>query len=100
MAERRKCSPIPTWCGLTSVTATSSGRPSMLRAEHISVAYGVHRALEDVSVRVEPGEVCVILGANGAGKSTLLKAIAGLVHPQVGATIRVGDEELTGMAAN
>jgi branched-chain amino acid transport system ATP-binding protein len=70
----------------------------MLRAEHITVAYGAHRALEDVSVRVEPGEVCVILGANGAGKSTLLKAIAGLVHAQPGARIRVGDDDLTGVA--
>src|SRR5687767_13165592 len=52
----------------------------MLRAEHVSVAYGAHRALDDVGLRVDAGEVVVMLGANGAGKSTLLKAIAGLVR--------------------
>jgi branched-chain amino acid transport system ATP-binding protein len=51
----------------------------MLRADHIGVVYGAHRALEDVSLRVGDREIVVILGANGAGKSSLLKAIAGLV---------------------
>lgn len=45
----------------------------------ISVSYGQHQALKDVSLTVKPGEVVVILGANGAGKSSLLKSIAGLV---------------------
>jgi branched-chain amino acid transport system ATP-binding protein len=67
----------------------------MLRAEHISVAYGAHRALEDVTLHVAPGEIVVILGANGAGKSTLLKAIARLIRPAPGATIAVNDNELT-----
>jgi branched-chain amino acid transport system ATP-binding protein len=72
----------------------------MLRAEHISVSYGAHRALEDVSVRVEPGEICVILGANGAGKSTLLKTIAGIVHAAPGAVVTFEDESLNGKPAN
>ena len=50
----------------------------MLEVRNLSVAYGQHRALEDVSIRVEPGEIVVILGANGAGKSTLLGTIAGI----------------------
>jgi branched-chain amino acid transport system ATP-binding protein len=70
-----------------------------LEAKHISVAYGAHRALDDVSVRVERGEICVILGANGAGKTTLLKAIAGLV-PAPGASVTIDDEELHGKAPN
>jgi branched-chain amino acid transport system ATP-binding protein len=72
----------------------------MLRAEHLTVAYGAHRALEDVSVRVNQGEICVILGANGAGKSTLLKAIAGLVHPQPGAEITIGNHDAAAAAPN
>lgn len=68
----------------------------MLRAEHLTVAYGAHRALEDVSVHVERGEICVILGANGAGKTTLLKAIAGLVTLQPGAAVSIGDIDLAG----
>ena len=50
----------------------------MLRVDHLSVAYGQHRALDDVSVQIAKGEVVVILGANGAGKSSLLRTIAGL----------------------
>ena len=65
----------------------------MLRVEHVSVSYGPHRALDDVSVRVEPGEIVVILGANGAGKSTLLKAIAGLIKAP-GAAVTIEDAEL------
>jgi len=59
----------------------------MLRLEHISVAYGKHEALHDVSIDVEAGRTTVILGANGAGKTTLLKTIAGLVRPRPGGRI-------------
>ena len=59
----------------------------MLRLEHISVAYGKHEALHDVSLDIEMGRTTVILGANGAGKTTLLKAIAGLVRPRPGGRI-------------
>jgi len=59
----------------------------MLRLEHISVTYGKHEALHDVTLDVEAGRTTVILGANGAGKSTLLKTIAGLVQPRPGGRI-------------
>jgi branched-chain amino acid transport system ATP-binding protein len=59
----------------------------MLRLEHISVAYGKHEALHDVTLDVEAGRTTVILGANGAGKTTLLKTIAGLVRPRPGGRI-------------
>src|SRR5919109_4134960 len=59
----------------------------MLRLEHISVVYGKHEALHDVSLEAEGGGTTVILGANGAGKTTLLKAVAGLVRPRPGGRI-------------
>ena len=59
----------------------------MLRLEHVSVAYGKHEALRDVSLEIEASRTTVILGANGAGKTTLLKAIAGLVRPLPGGRI-------------
>jgi branched-chain amino acid transport system ATP-binding protein len=59
----------------------------MLRLEHISVAYGKHEALHDVSLEIEPSRTTVILGANGAGKTTLLNTIAGLVRAQPGGRI-------------
>lgn len=51
----------------------------MLECRGVSVRYGRHQALAEVSIRVSPGEIAVILGANGAGKTTLLNTIAGLV---------------------
>ena len=51
----------------------------MLECRGLSVRYGRHQALDDVSLRTAAGEIVAILGANGAGKTTLLQAIAGLV---------------------
>jgi branched-chain amino acid transport system ATP-binding protein len=66
----------------------------MLEVAGLSVLYGKHAALTDVSLSVAPGEIVVILGANGAGKTTLLKAIAGLVPPRSGARIGLGGCDL------
>ncbi|MBF9043104.1 ATP-binding cassette domain-containing protein [Rhodobacterales bacterium HKCCE4037] len=68
----------------------------MLEVRGISVSYGQHRALEDVSARVKPGEIVVILGANGAGKSTLLKAISGICEGKVSGSVTLDGQELTG----
>jgi branched-chain amino acid transport system ATP-binding protein len=67
----------------------------MLEAVGVSVSYGRHRAVEDVAVTVERGEIVVMLGANGAGKSTLLRAVAGLVAKRAGARVTVDANEIT-----
>jgi branched-chain amino acid transport system ATP-binding protein len=54
----------------------------MLRLEDVSAAYRGLKALQGVSMTVEPGEIVAVVGANGAGKSTLLKSIAGQVPSQ------------------
>jgi branched-chain amino acid transport system ATP-binding protein len=59
----------------------------MLRIEHISVAYGKHEALHDVTLDVAASRTTAILGANGAGKTTLLKTVAGLVRARPGGRI-------------
>jgi branched-chain amino acid transport system ATP-binding protein len=58
--------------------------PPLLEVSGLAVHHGQLRALDDISLRVFPGEVYAIIGANGAGKSTLLRTIAGLHHPTAG----------------
>lgn len=69
----------------------------MLEIRGLSVNYGLHRVLDDVSLDVAPGEIVVILGANGAGKTTLLKSVGGLVVPRDGSGIVLDGTSLTGM---
>jgi ABC-type branched-subunit amino acid transport system ATPase component len=69
----------------------------MLDVNGVSHAYGRHKALDEVSIRLRAGEAVAILGANGAGKTTLLNAIAGLVRP-LGGSIRFEGKELVGLS--
>ncbi len=63
----------------------------MLEVSHLSVAYNGIAAVDDVSLRLEPGQIVTVIGPNGAGKSTLLNAVMG-VHPGVGSvTLRGAD---------
>jgi branched-chain amino acid transport system ATP-binding protein len=71
----------------------------MLDVSGVSVRFGEFAALSDVSVRVDAGEIVVLLGANGAGKSTLFRALIGLV-PLAGGSIRCGGEDVTGQPAH
>jgi branched-chain amino acid transport system ATP-binding protein len=72
----------------------------MLEVRNLSAAYGMHRALADVSINVDEGEIVVILGANGAGKSSLLRAIAGMCEGQVQGEVFLDGEPLAGISAD
>ncbi len=77
---------------------TTTASPPMLRVQNLAVSYGAIRALHDVSLEVNTGEIVTLLGANGAGKTTTLRAISGLV-PVRGGKIHwqgrcLGDERL------
>lgn len=65
----------------------------MLKLEHITKTYPGVKALHDVSLGFEQGEVHALLGENGAGKSTLIKIIAGAIAPDVGGKIIFDDRE-------
>jgi branched-chain amino acid transport system ATP-binding protein len=71
----------------------------MLEISGLSVAYGKHRALDDVKLSVAQQEIVVILGANGSGKTSLLKAIAGIV-PKSSAQVSLSGRDLQKMRAN
>jgi branched-chain amino acid transport system ATP-binding protein len=72
----------------------------MLEVSDISVAYGQHRALTNVALQVNRGEIVVILGANGAGKSSLLKAIAGIVPSLPGKRVVLAGHDLSELPAH
>ena len=71
----------------------------MLDVNGLTHAYGRHKALDEVSIRLRAGEAVAILGANGAGKTTLLNAVAGLIRPN-GGSIRFQGTELAGLSAH
>ena len=56
----------------------------MIETQNLSKRYGRIQAVDDVSFRVEPGQVLGFLGPNGAGKSTTMKMIAGFLTPSSG----------------
>jgi branched-chain amino acid transport system ATP-binding protein len=57
---------------------------SLLKVETLAVSYGPIKAVHDLSVTVDQGEIVTLLGANGAGKSTSLQAMVGLLPIQRG----------------
>jgi branched-chain amino acid transport system ATP-binding protein len=68
----------------------------MLEIKGINVFYGAIQALDDVSIKVNPGEIVAIIGSNGAGKSTLLRTISGLIRARTG-TISYDGTDITDM---
>jgi branched-chain amino acid transport system ATP-binding protein len=66
----------------------------VLEVENVSVHYGAIRAVQDVSLRVEAGEIVALLGPNGAGKTSLISAIARLI-PISGGRIVLSGKDIT-----
>lgn len=55
--------------------------------EHMTVAYGKHTVLNDVTLEVPQGKVCVLIGRNGCGKSSLLRTVSQTVRPRAGQVV-------------
>ena len=68
----------------------------MIELKDVSMAYMERSILDNVCLKVEAGEIMVVIGPSGAGKSTLLRLIIGLVKPTAG-EIWVDGHEISGM---
>ncbi|MGW4337246.1 branched-chain amino acid ABC transporter ATP-binding protein/permease [Rhodococcus koreensis] len=72
-----------------------SGR--VLVVAGISKAFGGNQALDNASLRAEPGTITALIGPNGSGKTTMLNMICGFYRPDSG-RILIGDTEVQGKA--
>jgi len=72
-----------------------------IRLESLSKHYGsgasLVKAVDDVTLRVAPGELFFLLGPSGCGKTTLLRMIAGLIDPTAG-RVFLDEKDVTGLA--
>jgi ABC-2 type transport system ATP-binding protein len=66
----------------------AAATPSAIEVKNFSYSFKNHKALDDISFRVEPRSLHGFVGPNGAGKTTTLKAICTLLEPQAG-SVRV-----------
>ena len=64
---------------------------SVVEIREVTKRFGETPALDDVTLRIEEGELFALLGPSGSGKTTLLRAIAGFVDPDAGTISIDGD---------
>ena len=66
----------------------------MLKIEHLTKTYGEKKAVNDLSLHIQPGEIYGFIGHNGAGKSTTIKSAVGILKFDTG-TITINGKSLT-----
>ncbi len=67
---------------------------AIVRAESVTKTFGAVRALDDVSLEIEPGIIYGLLGPNGAGKTTLIRVLTTLLRPDSGSAWVAGIDAL------
>src|SRR2546421_2420436 len=68
---------------------------ALLYLDAVSVSFDGFKALNDLSLTVEPGEMRAIIGPNGAGKTTMMDVITGKTRPDKGDVYFDGSHDLT-----
>src|SRR5207248_5084828 len=81
--------------GSDGVISMPSKRPS-LRLEDVKMYFGGVKAVDGVSIAVEPGQVHGLIGPNGSGKSTLVNVVTGVYAP-TGGEIKLGTRLLNSL---
>ena len=69
----------------------------LLALDDVSIAFGGLRAVQGVSLAVQPGTLSALIGPNGAGKTTLFALISGFLVPHAG-RVRFDGHDITGLA--
>ncbi len=64
----------------------------VLRSEHLTIRFGGHAAVDDVSCGFVPGRLTAIVGPNGAGKTTYFNLLSGQLRPSSGRILFDGDD--------
>ena len=64
----------------------------LLRSEHLTIRFGGHAAVDDVSCGFVPGRLTAIVGPNGAGKTTYFNLLSGQLRPSSGRILFDGDD--------
>src|SRR6202008_3985871 len=67
---------------------------AILEVEGISKSFGGVRAVDDVTMRLLPGEIVGLIGPNGAGKTTLVNLMTGVLRPSSG-VVRFSGRDVT-----
>jgi sodium transport system ATP-binding protein len=82
-----------------AIPSEAAGRPAvqaiLIVFSKLTKAYGDRVAVQDLTFRVAPGEIYVLLGANGAGKTTALRCLATLLTPTSGTAVIAGHDVRT-----
>jgi len=66
----------------------------LISAENIVAGYGGEPVLNGIDIKIDAGQIGVIVGPNGAGKSTVLKSVFGLIRPSEG-RVELAGEDIT-----
>ena len=66
----------------------------LVEIRNVTKIFGSHYAVDDVSLKIYPGEFFSLLGASGCGKTTLLRMLAGFERPDTGRLL-IGGEDMT-----
>jgi urea transport system ATP-binding protein len=75
--------------------ASASDQQSLLYLDGVTVSFDGFRALNGLSLVVDPGEMRAVIGPNGAGKTTMMDVITGKTRPQAGRALFRGQSDLT-----
>ncbi|MGV8970302.1 MAG: ABC transporter ATP-binding protein [Microbacteriaceae bacterium] len=81
----------------TGEASVETAPPGTIELINVVKTYGNARAVDDLTLRIEPGEFISLLGPSGCGKTTTLRMIAGFEYPDAG-DIRISGKSVVGVA--